>query len=103
MEFNSFLHRNFERTLFWSSFEKPQFFVSVREGFFFMSIKLKNQSLTVFLCISLQNNPDGIISNQSIHNKKNEIALAKVSLTIVLIFILCHSVKWIPNIYEVVR
>ena len=36
-------------------------------------------------------------------NKRNEIALAKVSLTIVLIFILCHSIKWIPNIYEVVR
>ena len=35
--------------------------------------------------------------------KKNEIALAKVGLTIVLIFILCHSVKWIPNIYELVR
>ena len=36
-------------------------------------------------------------------SKKNEIALAKVSLTIVFIFILCHSVKWIPNIYELVR
>ena len=39
----------------------------------------------------------------STSNKRNEIALAKVSLTIVLIFILCHSIKWIPNIYEVVR
>ena len=36
-------------------------------------------------------------------NKTNEVALAKVSLTIVLIFILCHSVKWIPNIYELLR
>lgn len=36
-------------------------------------------------------------------SKRNEIALAKVSLTIVLIFILCHSVKWIPNIYELAR
>ena len=36
-------------------------------------------------------------------SKKNEVALAKVSLTIVLIFILCHSVKWIPNIYELLR
>lgn len=26
-----------------------------------------------------------------------------MGLTIVLIFILCHSVKWIPNIYELVR
>ena len=36
-------------------------------------------------------------------SKKNEIALAKVSLAIVLIFILCHSVRWIPNVYELVR
>lgn len=35
--------------------------------------------------------------------KRNEIALAKVSLTIVFIFIICHSVKWIPNIYELAR
>ena len=26
-----------------------------------------------------------------------------MGLTIVLIFILCHSIKWIPNIYELVR
>jgi len=36
-------------------------------------------------------------------NKKNEMLLAKVSLTIVFIFILCHSVKWIPNIFELLR
>ena len=32
-----------------------------------------------------------------------EIRLAKVSLYIVLIFILCHSVKWIPNMYELIH
>ena len=36
-------------------------------------------------------------------SKKNEMLLAKVSLTIVFIFILCHSVKWIPNIFELLR
>ena len=36
-------------------------------------------------------------------SKKNEIALAKVSMAIVLIFIICHSVRWIPNVYELVR
>ena len=35
--------------------------------------------------------------------KKNEIALAKVSMAIVFIFILCHSVRWIPNVYELTR
>lgn len=36
-------------------------------------------------------------------SKKNEIALAKVGLTIAVVFILCHSVKWIPNLYELYR
>lgn len=36
-------------------------------------------------------------------SKKNEVALAKVSLSIVFVFILCHSVKWIPNLYEHAR
>jgi len=29
-----------------------------------------------------------------------EVMLAKVSLLIVLVFISCHSVRWIPNLYE---
>ena len=33
-----------------------------------------------------------------IHQK--EVRLAHVSLVIVVVFISCHSVKWIPNIYE---
>ena len=32
--------------------------------------------------------------------RKTQIDLAKITITIVAIFILCHSVKWIPNIYE---
>ena len=43
------------------------------------------------------------MSGHAEQSKKNEVALAKVSLTIVLIFILCHSIKWIPNIYELLR
>ena len=33
-------------------------------------------------------------------NRGKDIVLAKVSLAIVFVFILCHSVKWIPNVYE---
>lgn len=50
-----------------------------------------------------QSEPSVPSDQQNSATKKNEIALAKVGLTIVLIFILCHSVKWIPNIYELVR
>ena len=34
--------------------------------------------------------------------KTNEIALSKVSLIISLVFILCHSIRFVPNIYELV-
>ena len=30
------------------------------------------------------------------------MAIAKLSLTIAVIFILCHSVKWIPNLHEII-
>ena len=36
----------------------------------------------------------------ALNQRRREITLAKVSLAIVFVFILCHSVKWIPNIYE---
>ena len=29
--------------------------------------------------------------------------LAKISLTIVLVYIICHGVRWVPNIYELVQ
>ena len=29
--------------------------------------------------------------------------LAKVSIVIVFVFIVCHSIKWIPNIYELIQ
>ena len=32
--------------------------------------------------------------------KKNQMLLAKTNLGMVLSFILCHSLRWIPNIYE---
>ena len=32
--------------------------------------------------------------------RKKDVSMAKVSLAIVFVFIVCHSVKWIPNIYE---
>ena len=35
--------------------------------------------------------------------KINEIILAKVSILISIVFIVCHSIRWIPNIYELVQ
>ena len=39
-------------------------------------------------------------SAQESRRRKLQIDFAKVSLAIVGVFVLCHSVKWIPNIYE---
>ena len=32
--------------------------------------------------------------------KKKDVLLAKISLVIVFVFIVCHSVRWVPNVYE---
>jgi len=36
-------------------------------------------------------------------NLKRNLVLAQVSLGIVFSFIVCHSIKWIPNIYEMLQ
>ena len=33
----------------------------------------------------------------------SEVMLAKFSLFIILVLIICHSIKWIPNVYELVE
>ena len=33
----------------------------------------------------------------------NEVILAKFSIFIILVLIICHSIKWIPNVYELVQ
>ena len=34
---------------------------------------------------------------------RNVVGLAWVTLAIVLVFMICHSIKWIPNFYELVK
>ena len=41
-------------------------------------------------------------SDQPSSRRKREIDIAKLSLTLAVIFILCHSVKWVPNIHEII-
>ena len=35
--------------------------------------------------------------------KVNEIMLARVSLLITFVFVICHSIRWVPNIYELIQ
>ena len=46
------------------------------------------------------NKNEKVLSTKRKKMKPKEIKLAKVGLYIVLIFVLCHSVRWIPNFYE---
>ena len=52
-----------------------------------------------------------LLNNRKKFNKRrksettttNEEQLAKISLTIVLVSLICHGVRWVPNIYELVQ
>ena len=49
-------------------------------------------------------NSQGVaIGPDSASNRRKDIVLAKVSMAIVFVFIVCHSIKWIPNIYELLQ
>ena len=48
-----------------------------------------------------QENEPSIKTNKRL--KISEVMLAKVSIVIVFVFIMCHSIKWIPNIYELLQ
>ena len=47
--------------------------------------------------IRLNRNPSGAIQ---LNNRNKDTKLAKISLLIVFVFIVCHLLKWIPNLYE---
>ena len=50
-----------------------------------------------------------VVSGQMSHEpvevvkRKRNLVLAQVSLGIAFVFIMCHSIKWIPNIYELLQ
>ena len=53
--------------------------------------------------IDQANDPNGCSNSSQIENRNNEMFLAKVSILIVTIFIACHSIRWVPNIYEMIQ
>ena len=61
------------------------------------SISLGNQSCPASIKM---NQYEFTLSTKKKKMKPKEIKLAKVGLYIVLIFVLCHSVRWVPNFYE---
>ena len=45
-----------------------------------------------------------IVSGQASSDlRKKEVVLAKISLYMVFVFLICHSVKIVPNIFEMVQ
>ena len=54
--------------------------------------------------ISFTSNPES--TRRNVMNKRikpSEILLAKVSLLIVAVFVFCHTIRWIPNVYELIQ
>lgn len=41
--------------------------------------------------------------NRTFKIKRSELVLVRVSLAIVLVMLICHSIRWIPNIYELIQ
>eukprot|EP00094_Tigriopus_californicus_P009763 TCALIF_09412-PA protein Name:"Similar to FR FMRFamide receptor (Drosophila melanogaster)" AED:0.27 eAED:0.27 QI:370/0/0.5/0.5/0/0/2/0/357 len=84
-------------------------FNSILNGFIpFFTLIILN-SLTLKSLIKLSRDPSVTIGRGSRNNtgpahppgaRRKEITLAKVSLVIVFVFIFCHALKWIPNLYE---
>ena len=35
--------------------------------------------------------------------RNREMSLVKISIVIIIIFIVCHSIRWIPNTYELIQ
>ena len=52
---------------------------------------------------SFKENESPRIVIRSFNIKRNELVLARVSLVIVLVMLICHSIRWIPNIYELIQ
>lgn len=46
---------------------------------------------------------NGFIQNREKRIQPNEIVLARISIFIVFVFIVCHSIRWIPNVYELIQ
>ena len=42
------------------------------------------------------------LADDSLSSSGKETAIAKISLTIAIVYIICHSVKMIPNMHEII-
>ena len=52
--------------------------------------------LNSLILIRLEN----FLSESSDRQRRKDVKLAKISFLIVLVFMICHSFRWIPNVYE---
>jgi len=73
------------------------------------SFKARNSTVTLTLERRQrfrENETQRTNSNSEIRSfkiKRTELVLARVSLVIVLVMVICHSIRWIPNIYELIQ
>ena len=67
------------------------------------SFRLRQLSIASIQLHNVHPEEDGLIQSKNKRIKPSEIMLAKVSIFIVFVFIVCHSIRWIPNIYELIQ
>ena len=60
-------------------------------------------TLLIWAGATLGNNLQPMAQSGVIVQRTQDVNLAKISLGIVFVFIVCHSLKWIPNIYELMQ
>ena len=66
-------------------------------------VSSSKQSTTINNC-NKPVQPDAIYEIMMLFSpQNNNIGLAKVGLTIAVVYVLCHSVRWVPNCYELYR
>ena len=55
-----------------------------------------------FLESTLINRNGSTRGDRKSNQQRTEIGTAKISLIIALVFIMCHLVKWVPNMHEII-
>ena len=58
--------------------------------------------IQIMTLITFADHRRSTLAEDSLSSSGKETAIAKISLTIAIVYIICHSVKMIPNMHEII-
>jgi len=67
----------------------------------YCQLSLINDIMVLYFSENILNRNGSVTTHVHSNRRGKEIAIAKLGLIIAVVFILCHSIKWIPNIHEI--